>query len=175
MYVAYHKRLRIWVACVNLLSLRIYAMLDGDDIELVNQALENGRKDYGDFLSVKAIKYFADGALGSRGAHLLYDYYDQPEHRGLSLLDKQQLQANTVQALKHGFQVGTHAIGDQANRDVLDSYEQAPKLAPSLDPRLRIEHAQLIDPNDRAARDLVQKLPESLDARNYYSIHKIFQ
>jgi len=133
------------------LKLRIYAMIDGDDQALVNAYLAEGPKTFSDFLAIRSIKYFADGALGSRGALLLADYSDQKGHKGLKLIDQDQLIKKTSAALKHGFQVAIHAIGDAANRLVLNAYEAAKKtVSGNNDVRLRIEHAQLIDPSDHA-------------------------
>jgi predicted amidohydrolase YtcJ len=130
------------------LTLRIYAMIDGEDRQLVEKFLNRGPVSINDTLTIRSIKYFADGALGSRGALLLEDYQDQPGHKGLSLIDKKTLFTNTEKALKRGFQVATHAIGDGANRLVLDAYEDALKTVTVADHRLRIEHAQLIHESD---------------------------
>lgn len=131
------------------LKLRIYAMIDGSDDALVKNYLAQGPKSYGDFLDIRSIKYFADGALGSRGALLLQDYSDDKGNKGLSLMSENELAKKTESALKNGFQVATHAIGDQANRIVLNAYEKALKKSKnSKNARLRIEHAQLLDPDD---------------------------
>lgn len=129
------------------LPLRIYAMLDGQDQLLIDRFFNRGIK-LGSFLTIRAIKYFADGALGSRGAHLLDPYHDHAHHYGLLLTDRKTLRNNTIAALNAGFQVATHAIGDSANRLVLDAYEDALAITNAHDARLRIEHAQLIDPQD---------------------------
>ncbi|MCA9508441.1 MAG: amidohydrolase, partial [Myxococcales bacterium] len=132
----------------NQLELRIYTMLDGEDEKFVEEYLKKGPQKINDYLSIRAIKYFADGALGSRGALLLKDYSDQADYQGLALISEKELHDKTLAALKKGFQVATHAIGDQANRVVLNAYEKALAQHPSFDARLRIEHAQLIDPMD---------------------------
>lgn len=131
----------------NKLKLRIYAMIDGSNDQLVTSYLKRGPT-IGDFLTIRSIKYFADGALGSRGATLLKDYHDKPGHKGLALIEKEALIEKTKAALAKGFQVATHAIGDHANRLVLDAYEAAQKSMNISDARLRIEHAQVIDPAD---------------------------
>lgn len=103
------------------------------------------------FLTVRGIKVWADGALGSRGAAMLQDYQDETGHNGLLLVEKNDLAKLTVRALKRGFQVATHAIGDRANRMVIDAYEQAlHQVEPSIakNARLRLEHAQLMHPDD---------------------------
>lgn len=135
-------------AKANKLKIRIYAMLDGQDQKLVDQFLKRGPVFYNDFLTIRGIKYFADGALGSRGASLLEDYADMPHHSGLLLINHEDLVLKTKQAITAGFQVATHAIGDRANRLVLDAYEEALNATKSSNARLRIEHAQLIDPAD---------------------------
>lgn len=132
----------------NKLLLRLYSMIDGRDESLVNEYLKHGPIDINNHLSIRAIKYFADGALGSRGALLLDDYADAKGQRGLSLISFADLVAKTKQALKANFQVATHAIGDAANRLVLDAYEKALHDIKPKDARLRIEHAQLVDDKD---------------------------
>jgi predicted amidohydrolase YtcJ len=99
---------------------------------------------YRDRLSISAIKLYADGALGSRGAALLAPYSDDPDNTGLQLASRDDLERWTRDALQHGFQVCTHAIGDRANRTVLDAYERA--LAGDREQRLRVEHAQILAP-----------------------------
>lgn len=129
------------------LKLRVYALLDGDDQSLVKRFIDRGPV-IEDFLTIRGIKYFADGALGSRGAYLLENYHDKPDHKGLLIVDKNDLLKKTTQAINKGFQVATHAIGDGANRLVLDVYEETLKKTRKKNTRLRIEHAQLVDPQD---------------------------
>ena len=99
-------------------------------------------------LSVRAVKLFADGALGSRGAALLAPYSDSPDIRGLLFMSTEAMQANIETALRHGYQVGVHAIGDAAVHQVLDAFEGAYKVAGGRDLRNRVEHAQIIVPAD---------------------------
>jgi hypothetical protein len=100
-------------------------------------------------LSVRAVKLYADGALGSRGAALLEPYADDPGNSGLLVTPPEGILEAARFALAHGFQVGTHAIGDRANRVVLDAYETAFRENPAVkDPRFRIEHAQILDAAD---------------------------
>ncbi len=99
-------------------------------------------------VQVRAIKLSADGALGSRGARLLEDYDDEPGHRGLVLTPPERVREVAVQALQHGFQLCVHAIGDGANRFVLDAFEAALAEIPRADHRFRIEHAQVLHPDD---------------------------
>jgi hypothetical protein len=103
----------------------------------------------GGFLTIRSVKLFADGALGSRGAALLEPYEDDPGNTGLLVTSADHLLEATRESLERGFQVGTHAIGDRANRIVLDVYEKAMSERPEVkDPRLRIEHAQILDEKD---------------------------
>jgi predicted amidohydrolase YtcJ len=94
------------------------------------------------------VKVYADGALGSRGAALLEDYADRPKHRGLLQHDDEAMFALVRSALQGGWQVATHAIGDAANRMVLDNYARALAEISTVDRRLRIEHCQIVHPDD---------------------------
>ena len=103
----------------------------------------------GGMLDVRAVKLYADGALGSRGAALLEPYADDPGNAGLLVTPPDGLLEAARFALAHGFQAATHAIGDRANRIVLDAYETAFRENPGTkDPRFRIEHAQILDAAD---------------------------
>ncbi|HKW67790.1 MAG TPA: amidohydrolase [Terriglobales bacterium] len=132
------------------MPLRVYAMLDGADHQLVATWLQRGPQvDPQHRLTIRAFKLFADGALGSRGAALLEPYSDAPQTRGLMTTPEPAVYDLTRRALQRGFQVCTHAIGDRANRLVLDAYERALREVPTArDPRLRIEHAQVLFPQD---------------------------
>lgn len=101
---------------------------------------------HNDYLTIGTLKLYADGALGSRGARLIDDYADDPGNKGLIVTSEEELTALCRRALKHDFQVATHAIGDGANRLVLKIY--ASMLKEGNDKRWRIEHAQVIHPND---------------------------
>ena len=108
-----------------------------------------GRGD--DFLTVRAIKTYADGALGSRGAALLADYSDEPGNRGWLITPSEQLDALARRAREHGWQLWVHAIGDLGNRVSLDAFERARAAIPKADSggdRPRIEHAQVIALSD---------------------------
>jgi predicted amidohydrolase YtcJ len=97
-------------------------------------------------LTVRSVKIYADGALGSRGAALLEPYSDEPATSGLLTTPPEELYAQTVAAAKAGFQVGIHAIGDRANRQVMDLFERVQREVPgSRGLRMRIEHAQILD------------------------------
>jgi len=100
-------------------------------------------------LWIRAVKMFADGALGSRGAALLEPYADDAGNLGLVVTPRERLESVTARALRAGFQPCIHAIGDRANRIVLDVYEALlPARARAGDVRPRIEHAQVLDPQD---------------------------
>ena len=97
-----------------------------------------------DMLNFNSVKIQADGALGSRGAALIEDYSDHAGHKGLLLHDKKELRQYIDAAMQAGFQVNTHAIGDNANKIVLDIYQKAIKRNQSKDLRHRVEHAQIL-------------------------------
>jgi predicted amidohydrolase YtcJ len=103
---------------------------------------------YGGRLWIRAIKLYADGALGSRGAALLDPYSDDPRNSGLLVSAPEHIRDVATRALAAGFQVNTHAIGDRGNRVVLDAYERALATHPTADHRFRIEHAQVLSPDD---------------------------
>jgi predicted amidohydrolase YtcJ len=133
------------------LPLRVFVMLDGSDKDLVDAWLERGPEIDSERhqFSVRGIKLFADGALGSRGAALFEPYSDQPGTKGLVTTPELEIYSLTRRSLERGFQVSTHAIGDAANRLALDAYEKALKESPdSKDARLRIEHAQVLAEDD---------------------------
>lgn len=130
------------------LPVRVYAMADG-----LNEALEwlceNGPyEDATGLLTMRAVKLYADGALGSRGAALLADYSDDPGNRGLMFMDGPTLDEQLRTVLGCGLQVGVHAIGDRANREVLDALERVIPEFPDNPGRHRLEHAQILDPAD---------------------------
>ena len=99
-------------------------------------------------LTVGGIKKFADGAMGSRGAWLLAPYSDRPGSSGLNTTPMDEIAETARLALERGYQLCVHAIGDRANREVLDLYERIARDHPGRDLRWRIEHAQQLDPAD---------------------------
>ncbi len=108
---------------------------------------------YDHHFTQRTIKVIFDGALGSRGAALLRPYNDAPESSGFLTEKEADLKPTFEDALRRGIQVETHAIGDRANRIILDLYEQAFKAVPPehrkiREPRWRVEHAQIVDPAD---------------------------
>ncbi len=129
------------------LGLRLWVMLNQDDA-VIGPALDEVKR-IGPWLTVRAIKRFADGALGSHGAWLLAPYSDTPDSSGLNVTPMEDIAATARLALEHGFQLCVHAIGDRANREVLDVYQRALAERPdSKALRWRIEHAQHLDPAD---------------------------
>ncbi|MEP6778743.1 MAG: amidohydrolase [Gemmatimonadaceae bacterium] len=131
------------------LELRLDAMISDDSAALIHYfALGPRSALYGGKLWVRSVKLYADGALGSRGAALLEPYNDDPNNIGLLVSPPVHIREVAERALKAGFQVNTHAIGDRGNRIVLDAYEAALKAVPTADHRFRIEHAQILAPDD---------------------------
>jgi predicted amidohydrolase YtcJ len=133
-----------------LLRLRIIAYLAGTDA-LTEEMVEGLPilPDERDLFSVPGVKLMADGALGSRGAALLADYTDAPKERGHMILDLRAISARIALCQKHGLQPAIHAIGDLANRTVLDIYETLLTVYPdAIALRPRIEHAQVVSLRD---------------------------
>ncbi len=135
-------------------KLRVYKALSGPSGP-AQRLLEEGPI-IGEFdgrLSVRTVKLYLDGALGSRGAALLAPYSDAPKTTGLLTSEPDSIRPFLVRALERGIQVETHAIGDRANRLLLDLYEEAFAAVPESlraekDPRWRDEHTQIVDPAD---------------------------
>lgn len=129
-------------------SLRVYAMIGGRG-EAFDYFCENGPLiDYGDRLTVRSVKFYIDGALGSRGAALLEEYSDDPGNHGLLMEPPERFAASVKRAMECGFQVNTHAIGDRGNRVVLDAYAEAIAATGGEPGRHRIEHAQVVALDD---------------------------
>lgn len=134
------------------LPLRLYVMVRGETDSSLDANLDRYRVvGYGhDMLTVRAVKELIDGALGSHGAWLLQPYTDMPNSSGLEVKPIPDFERTARIALRHDYQVGTHAIGDRANREVLDTYERIFRDHPDKrDLRWRIEHVQHLDPADR--------------------------
>ena len=130
------------------LDLRVYAMYNDDPVTL-EKAFAEGPVFTGDgMLTIRSIKLYADGALGSRGAMLLDDYADRPGHRGLPVTSPEHMREVMTKGGRAGFQICTHAIGDGANRLVLDLCEEVLGELELEDARWRVEHAQILDPAD---------------------------
>jgi hypothetical protein len=129
------------------LTVRIAAMAAGmDELNKIAPAGPTGWQ-FGDRLSLNAVKLYADGALGSRGAALIEPYSDAPEQSGLLFVDGAKLRNMIASATMRGFQVNLHAIGDRANREALDAFADVARMG-QAGGRHRIEHAQVIAPDD---------------------------
>lgn len=128
-----------------ILKMRVYAMVS-DSAPYLEQFARSGAIAT-DRLSVRSVKVYADGALGSRGALLKQPYSDMPHHHGLQLASREHFEQVARWCDEHGFQMNTHCIGDSANRLLLDVYAQV--LGGSNDKRWRIEHAQVVSAIDR--------------------------
>jgi predicted amidohydrolase YtcJ len=136
------------------IALRIYDAVDGPGPD-AGRLLERGPTvgEFGGLFTVRAIKIHYDGALGSRGAALLEPYADAPGTAGFLTARDDEVERLLVAALRRGVQVETHAIGDRANRAILDLYQRAfawvpPRERPTPEPRFRVEHAQIVHPDD---------------------------
>jgi predicted amidohydrolase YtcJ len=136
------------------IKLRIYKAVHGPSpsaTRLLNEGPTIGAFD--NRFTFRTIKVVSDGALGSRGAALLDPYSDAAGTSGFLTVKAEELRPMLIDALRKGIQVETHAIGDRANRFILDEYEAAFKAVPEsqrkvADPRWRIEHAQIVNPAD---------------------------
>ncbi len=132
------------------LKLRVYGMAnppDGREVEFASKP--PGTSAASERFQLTAIKLFMDGAMGSRGALMFSPYADDHANTGLFLIEPEVLEATTVEALKNGWQICTHAIGDRGNALVLDAYENALQVVPkATDARLRVEHAQVVRRTD---------------------------
>ncbi len=135
-----------------ILKVRIYAMLTSRDTTLLNEWYKKGPEigTGGDLLTIRSIKLNADGALGSRGAWLIDEYTDRPGHYGMPTQSMEYVYRVAKSGLLSGFQVNSHAIGDKANREILNEYEKVFNEHPDLaaNHRWRIEHAQHVAPAD---------------------------
>lgn len=127
------------------MSVRVNGMLSVEDPRFDTVLKQGHINTSDDMFKVDSVKISADGALGSRGAALIKEYSDQPGHKGLMLYSDKQLGKLILQAMKAGFQVNTHAIGDNANQVVLNKYQSAIAKTDSKALRHRIEHAQILD------------------------------
>ncbi len=138
----------------NQLNMRVYAMLGEEvdlplDMDLVSYFKKHRIEEYGHhFLSVRSIKLYFDGALGSRGAAFFAPYEDDPNNKGLLRITPEYITAISKAALEAGMGVNTHCIGIRGNRLCLEAYEKALLENPKPDHRFRIEHAQIIEPQD---------------------------
>ncbi len=126
------------------LKIKMYAMLNPNKRNTSTFLLKGAYKD--ENLSITSFKFYADGALGSRGANLKEEYTDDHGNKGLTLTSIDTMRSVGIKILEKGFQMNTHAIGDQAVHDVLNLYAEL--LKGNNDRRWRIEHSQVVDPAD---------------------------
>ena len=130
------------------LKLRLYLMLDGSNPDLLERFFSH-KPEISPWLTIRSVKLVADGALGSRGAALLDPYADRPDWWGLTILTEEDVYNIADRALSAGYQLNVHAIGDRANREVLNAFQRAFDDNTAVDdPRFRIEHAQILDDID---------------------------
>jgi predicted amidohydrolase YtcJ len=147
------------------LDIRIYAMLGEQEKPMLTGDLaayfrRHKIKNYGNyFLSVRSIKLFFDGALGSRGAAFFQPYFDDPGNKGLLRVTPQYITIVAKAALQAGMGVNTHCIGIRGNRLCLEAYEKALEAFPRKDHRFRIEHAQVVRPEDVAKFSALGVIP----------------
>lgn len=132
------------LASENNMTIRINGMLYLPSENWQEQLKLGPFKSNNDMFAFNSVKIQADGALGSRGASLINDYSDHAGHKGLLLHDNKLLQHYIDVSMKAGFQVNTHAIGDNANKLILDIYQQAIAQSKTKSLRHRIEHAQVL-------------------------------
>jgi len=131
------------------MTMRVYCMLS-DEVELLDEFYKSGPvTEYGGgLLTMRTVKLFADGALGSRGALLFEPYSDDNSTCGIMVTGEDEIYRRALDALKAGLQVSAHAIGDRANHITLNAYQRALKEIPGEDRRLRIEHDQVLTAED---------------------------
>ncbi len=123
---------------------RLYAMANGQ-AEALNHLCQQGVLEHDSGLLIaRSVKFYLDGALGSRGAALVEDYSDESGHRGLLFVQPQQFAQQVTAAMRCGLQINTHAIGDHANQVLIDAYANAMQAVPAHVGRHRIEHAQVM-------------------------------
>ncbi|MEL6686446.1 MAG: amidohydrolase [Pseudomonadota bacterium] len=139
-------------------------------------SMQGGLSPDADIVVTRAIKLYADGALGSRGAALLAPYSDDLNNRGLMTLTRANAIPIYQSALRNGIQVNTHAIGDMGNKAVLNWYEEAFSTVPKSEweveePRWRIEHSQILDPVDIARFNELGVIPSMQPSHAIGDLH----
>lgn len=141
------------------LPVRVYAMVSATDPELSTMLGNGNIRDANDFLYIRSVKAYGDGALGSRGAALLEPYSDAPHQHGLLLTQPEDMTQLFTTVLGAGFQLNYHAIGDKANHVALNEFETTFETLGGVELRNRIEHAQVIAPDDLARFAELKVLP----------------
>ena len=135
------------------LTARVYAMIGGTDKDFDELSKNGPLKEYGKGMyALRSVKLYSDGALGSRGAALIKPYSDEPHSHGLLFFNMAQMDAKMAKAMRKGYQVNVHAIGDAGNRQILDIYKKELGVTKSgkggTNARHRIEHAQVVTLED---------------------------
>lgn len=130
------------------LPLRVYAMIAATEPQLPQLLAEGPFVTDDDKLTIRSVKIYADGALGSRGAALLEPYSDDHDNHGLLVTAPEDIDDLYDLIIPYGFQINTHAIGDRANRIALDAFASKYETIGGRNLRNRIEHAQIIHPDD---------------------------
>ena len=142
------------------LTVRVYGMIGDTGADFDQLAKSGPLKTYADDMyALRSVKLYSDGALGSRGAALLAPYSDEPKSHGLLFKSNADIYAMMGKAMKRGYQVNVHAIGDAGNRQILDGYQQLVKQTASRDQRHRMEHAQVVDLADIARFKTIGVVP----------------
>jgi predicted amidohydrolase YtcJ len=142
------------------LTARIYAMIGGTGEEFDQLAKNGPLHNYGDSMyALRAVKLYSDGALGSRGAALIKPYSDEPHSHGLLFFKTGQMDQMMTKAMRKGYQVNVHAIGDAGNKQILDIYQKELGATKSAAQRHRIEHAQVVAPQDIPRFKLLNIIP----------------
>lgn len=131
------------------LTTRVYGMIGGADADFDVLAKNGPLNDYGNGMyALRAVKLYSDGALGSRGAALIKPYSDDAHSHGLLFFKSGQMDTMMTKAMRRGYQVNVHAIGDAGNKQILDIYQKEVSATKSTAQRHRIEHAQVVQPGD---------------------------
>ena len=141
------------------LPIRIYAMISATDPDLSKLLGKGPIRDANDYLYIRSVKAYGDGALGSRGAALLAPYSDAPHQHGLLLTQPEDMTPLFTSVIGAGFQLNYHAIGDKANHVALNEFEKTFTAIGGSELRNRIEHAQVIAPEDLARFAELNVLP----------------
>lgn len=136
------------LAASKAMPIRVYAMLSALEPTLPELLAAGPIRTKDDRLTVRSVKIYTDGALGSRGAALLEPYHDDPNNRGLLVTQPGAIENLFELIIPHGFQINIHAIGDRANRIALDKFAGAFETVGGRNLRHRIEHAQVVHPDD---------------------------
>lgn len=131
------------------LTTRIYGMISGAGTTFDTLAQKGPIESYKqDMLVLRSVKIYADGALGSRGAAMIKPYSDDPENRGLLFSSEEEMTSQILKVVSAGYQANVHAIGDRANRVVLNAFESVRDSLGNQGLRHRIEHAQIVSEKD---------------------------